>query len=61
MATTDPGPDGRPQLVIPGAEREADATGAARLAALPIRPKVAQRHDMPERGLWGDHGQMTLL
>lgn len=59
--TTEPGAEGLPQLVIPGCQHESHGARAQRLADQPIKPKAPQRHDMPERGLWGDHGQLNLF
>ncbi len=59
--TTEPGAEGLPQLVIPGCERVTNATVAQMRADAPMRPKKEQSLTMPERGLWGDHGQMSLF
>lgn len=48
----EPGAEGRPQFVIPGAERASDATMAQRGADAPLRPTVPQRG--METGLFGD-------
>lgn len=37
------GADGKPQTVLPGAERASDATMAQRQANAPLKPKAAQR------------------
>lgn len=39
----DRGADGKPQTVLPGAERASDATMAQRQANAPLKPKAAQR------------------
>jgi hypothetical protein len=39
----DRGPEGKPQLVIPGAERASDKTMAQRKADAPLKPSVAQK------------------
>lgn len=57
----EPGAEGLPQLVIPGCDHVSHGARAQRLADQPIRPKAAQLHTMPERGLWGDHGQGDLF
>ena len=58
---TEPGAEGLPQLVIPGTERASDRELLLRRSADPRGPKVAQTLTMPEAGLWGDHGQMSLF
>lgn len=42
-ARLDAGADGKPQSVLPGAERASDATMAQRQANAPLRPKKAQQ------------------
>lgn len=58
--TVEPGAEGRPQLVIPGAERASDARLAQRRADAPLRPKAPQKG--LEDGLFGDgHKQKELF
>lgn len=59
MVTAEKGADGKPQLVIPGAEQ--DPKGAAQIKAdAPLKPKAPQRP--LEDGLFGDgHKQGDLL
>ena len=51
-APVEPGAEGRPQLVIPGAGRASDATMAQRGADAPMRPTAPQKG--METGLFGD-------
>jgi len=56
---TEPGADGRPQEVFPGAERLTDAELAQRQANAPLRPRAAQR---APGGLFSDGSlQMDLV
>lgn len=53
LARADSGADGKPQLVIPGAERIGSGQLAQRLADAPLRPDAPQKLQMGE-GLFGD-------
>jgi hypothetical protein len=56
------GADGKPQLVIPGAEKESQGDLAKRKADQPLKPKKAQDLDTSGMALFGDgHKQADLL
>lgn len=58
--STDIGPEGKEQTVIPGAEREANASFLQRKADAPLKPKAAQKG--ADEGLFGDgHKQNELF
>jgi len=54
----DPGPDGKQQAVIPGAERASDAKVAERRWDEPMRPKVQQK---APAGLFGEERNQLAL
>jgi len=53
------GADGRPQGVLPGAERISEAQQAQRLADEPLKPKKAQKQ--ADDGLFGDDSRQVDL
>jgi hypothetical protein len=55
----EPGVKGKPQLIIPGAERASEAELAKSRAAQPLKPKVAQK--AIEHGLFGEETKQTDL
>lgn len=55
----EPGADGKPQSVLPGAERATEATVAQRRANAPLKPKAIQRPC--DAGLFSDQSQQTEL
>jgi hypothetical protein len=54
----DDGPDGKPQMVLPGAERASLADVAKRRALAPLKPKTAQQSP---GGLWDYEGEQLDL
>ncbi|MBA2690491.1 MAG: hypothetical protein H0U63_06795 [Burkholderiales bacterium] len=50
--SSEPGAEGKPQLIIPGAEQASDAAMAQRSADAPLRPTAPQKG--METGLFGD-------
>ena len=54
----DEGPDGKLQIVLPGAERVTQAQIAQRRANAPLKPKAAQRSP---GGLWDYEGEQLDL
>lgn len=58
-STPERGADGKPQTVLPGAERITDAELAKRKAAEPLKPKAAQQQ--ADEGLFGDTAAQTDL
>jgi hypothetical protein len=54
----DDGPDGKPQMVLPGAERVTQADIAQRRANAPLKPKTAQQSP---GGLWDYEGEQLDL
>lgn len=57
----EPGAEGLPQAVIPGAERRPQATMLALAAAAPLKPRKPQRAPGSDGGLFDAQGQMPLL
>lgn len=55
----DPGPDGKLQTVLPGAERVSLAEIAQRRANTPLKPKTPQRPC--DAGLFGDSHQQKEM
>ena len=53
------GADGKPQAVLPGAERATDAAMVQRRADAPLKPKAAQRPC--DAGLFSDQSQQKEL
>lgn len=53
------GADGKPQAVLPGAERVSNAPLAQRRADAPLKPKAAQRPC--DAGLFSDQSQQKEL
>lgn len=54
----DEGADGKPQAVLPGAERVTDAAIVQRRANAPLKPKTAQQSP---GGLWDYEGEQLDL
>lgn len=60
LSRTEKGADGKPQIVLPGAEKASDKTMAQRGAEAPLKPKANQKP--ADDGLFGDgHKQTDLL
>jgi hypothetical protein len=57
--TYEPGADGMPQAVLPGAEQVTHAAIAQRRADMPLRPKATQRPC--DAGLFSDQSQQKEL
>ena len=57
--TTEAGADGKPQTVLPGAERISDASLAQRRADAPLKPKADQK--AADIGLFSDDSKQTDL
>lgn len=55
----EPGADGMPQAILPGAEQAADAVLAQRRAVAPLRPKAIQRPC--DAGLFSDDAKQQDL
>jgi hypothetical protein len=55
----EPGADGMPQAVLPGAERTTQAELAQRRANAPLKPKASQRPC--DAGLFSDQSQQKEL
>lgn len=53
------GADGKPQAVLPGAERATDAAIVQRRATAPLKPKAIQRPC--DAGLFSDDAKQTDL